>query len=974
MRMANLFYVTRLLTAALLSTLISACNGGSSTSPGPVLPPAATNVVSGQVVDAFVAGATVTAYQLSAAGTQGALISGSGVTNPVTTDASGNYSLNLGSYTGPVYLTSVGGTYTDTASGAMVNLAGSGLTLLAILPSASGKVTAEITPMTTMAAQSVPTLLLDGQGSTTAVAATNANALISNFFGISNILNTALLDLTKAGCTTGASQGSIDASLILAAISQLAISSKVSTPDLMQALIQDVTSDGKFDGKASGTPLNVNLASGSGTVSLASIEGNALTAVAASLAAFASSASNTCKAEASQLALAALSNPGIFSTPSAPTNVTATAGNGQVTVAWNPVTGASSYNVYVATATGVKKVPAGLPGYASYLKVTSPDVLKGLTNGTSYYFVVTALNGVTTFGSESAESAEVTATPAGSSNVAVAISPGSPQSVGVNGTISFTATVTGATNQAVTWSVAPSGCGAISSSGMYTAPAAAAICAVTATSAVSPNSASVTVNVTAATVTLSSISLLPSAPTIAVGTAQQFMATGTYSDQSTKDLTTQVTWSSANTAVATISTLSGSNGLTTALAAGTSTISATLAGVTGRTQLTVQAASHDVVALSTGFAPVMCAQLSDATAKCWGFDLFGNLGDGRSGASVDAVPSPVLAINLTATNPAKGISAGMSTCAVLTDGTIQCWGANNAGTFGNGTTTNSIAPVVAYNNSANNPAEQVSVGAYSACGLFHDGTVQCWGSDYAGVSVGLLGNGTVGYSLTPVPVNNITASNPATAISVGYDSACALMAGGTVQCWGYNYYGELGTGSFTGPQTCTNSPCSTVPVTVTGISGVTNISVGGSSAMCAVKSDGTVWCWGSNAYYQLGGASGPNADVPVQIGGITTAKSVSVGGDSACALLADGTVMCWGYDAQGQAGNGAAFANNLTPVAVIDITSANPATAISTNAGSTCALLQDGTVWCWGQNTYGTLGNGTTSTTGSSAPAQVSGL
>lgn len=935
-----------------LAAMLTACSGGGgSSSPAP--PPPAMNAVKGQVVDAFVAGATVSAYQVNADGTQGALIA------TTTTDSSGNYSLNLGAYSGPVYLTSTGGTYTDTATGQTVDLTGTGLVLSAIIPNASGTVTAEITPLTTMAAQLVPTLVTGPPASSASAAATTANGLISNYFGISNILNTVLLDLSQAGCTTGATQGSIDDSLLLAAIGDLAAQYNVTPSDLTQALIQDI-SDGKWDGAINGKP--ITLTSTTGPVALSLIEGNALSGLKTALLAFASSQSNTCKAAASQILLTALGNPGIFSVPAAPTGVAATPGNGQVTVSWNAVSGATSYNLYVATAPGVQEVPTGLPGYAIHLKVASPYVLSGLTNGTTYYMVVTAVNGVATLGSESVVSTEVSATPAAGSSVSVSISPSGAQTVSAGGTIAFAVTVSGSTNQNVTWNISPStGCGSVSSANVYTAPAAATTCTLTATSAASASAtASVTVTVTAP-VTLVSISLAPLNMSIAAGATQQFTATGHYSDASTKDLTSQVIWASSQVAFATISSVTGTNGLATAVAAGTTVISATLGPVSATTNLTVTAGSTTVVALSTGMAGAQCALLSNGTTKCWGPDSFGELGDGNS---TSVVATPVSATTVSAANPAKAISMGQATCAALTDGTIQCWGYNGAGVLGNGTTTNSPTAVTTYSNSANNPARQVSVGIYSACAVFHDGTAECWGNDGGNPAAPLLGNGTMGstaYSLTPVTVSNITGTSPATtatAISVGNASACALMADTSVQCWGSNNHGELGTGS-TGPQSCSSLPCSTVPVAVSGLSKVTTISVGGLvDVVCAVKSDGTVWCWGSNFYSQLGnGSTAVYVSSPVQISGITNATTVSVGYSSVCVLLATGTVECWGNDQDGQMGNGTTSTTAQTsPMPVSNITTA---TAISVNENSACALLADGTVQCWGSAANGSLGTGT---------------
>ncbi len=511
-------------------------------------------------------------------------------------------------------------------------------------------------------------------------------------------------------------------------------------------------------------------------------------------------------------------------------------------------------------------------------------------------------------------------------------------------------------------------------------------CTLTAVSeALSSATASVQVTVLAQSVTLSSISLVPRNMTIAAGATQQFTATGTYSDGSTQDLTTKVNWVSSAPAYATISNTTGTIGLATGVAAGITTISASLGGLSATANLTVTGGSATVVALSTGFGGSACALSTDGTAKCWGPDLDGQLGDGNTNAIAS---TPVSATTVSATNPAKGISTNASTCAVLTDGSIQCWGYNGAGTLGNNSTTNSLTAVMTYSNSASNPAKQVSVSVYASCAVFHDGTAACWGNYGGNPAAPLLGNGsgagttgTTAYSLIPVPVNNITATTPATtatAISVGSSSACALMADTTVQCWGSNNHGELGTGA-AGPDNCSSLPCSTVPVAVANLSNVTMISVGGlADVVCAVKSDGTVWCWGSNLYSQLGtGSSAVYVSSPVQITGLATrATAVSVGYSSVCVLLTDGTVQCWGNNQDGQVGNGITI-NSLpppppvtAPATVSNITTTNPATAISVNENAACALLQDGTVWCWGYAASGSLGNGET-TTPESVPVQV---
>ena len=277
---------------------MTACSSGNSHSGASVMTPAAT-MVNGSVVDAFVSGAMVSAYQITSAGAAGALITG-----PVTTAANGNYTLNLGTYTGPVLLESTGGVYVDPVSGQQVNLANTGLTLMAVIPSASGSVTAQVTPLTTMAAQLALALISGGSSVSTAV--TTANSQVNSYFGLSNLLTTALVDLTQAGCSTNTAQASIDESLLLAGIAQLAMAYGVTPYNLEIALIQDFTSNGTFSGMVNGTPIIVPLIAG-GTIALSSIESGAATQVAtgalpgleAAIQAFQGSAANVCAATAS---------------------------------------------------------------------------------------------------------------------------------------------------------------------------------------------------------------------------------------------------------------------------------------------------------------------------------------------------------------------------------------------------------------------------------------------------------------------------------------------------------------------------------------------------------------------------------------------------------------------------------------------------------------------------------------------------
>ncbi len=249
----------------------------------------------------------------------------------------------------------------------------------------------------------------------------------------------------------------------------------------------------------------------------------------------------------------------------------------------------------------------------------------------------------------------------------------------------------------------------------------------------------------------------------------------------------------------------------------------------------------------------------------------------------------------------------------------------------------------------------VAAGADHACALT-GGAVQCWGVNTVGqlgnssADTCWLGNGSYSCSQTPVTASGII---DATAISTGNRHTCALLSGGTLQCWGANESGQLGNG------TTTNSA---VPVSVPGISNVLAVA-NGAQHTCAVLSGGAIQCWGDNTAGELGIGitSATTSLVPVTVVGITDATAVTSGLNDSCAVLSSGTVRCWGYNRAGQLGNGFSTLTGTNSSVPVEVHNMINGAAVAAGISHTCALLTSGTVQCWGANESGELGMGTIS-------------
>jgi alpha-tubulin suppressor-like RCC1 family protein len=340
------------------------------------------------------------------------------------------------------------------------------------------------------------------------------------------------------------------------------------------------------------------------------------------------------------------------------------------------------------------------------------------------------------------------------------------------------------------------------------------------------------------------------------------------------------------------------------------------------------------------------------------------------------IAAPVSAAKFTATPMVA--AGGFHSFALKDDGTVWAWGSNLNGQLGDGTTTNRLIPVQVKGEGGVGhltDVKAIAAGEYHSMALESNGTVWAWGTNY----YGQIGNGENGSddnyadAVQPTPVKVMGLSN-VSAIAAGVNHSLALKKDGTVWAWGLNYYGQLGDGTTVDKNTS---------VQIKGLSNVAAIAAGDFYSF-AVKKDGTVWAWGSNLNGQLGDGTKTDSFTPVRVkgeggkGNLTGVTSMSGGAGHSLALKKDGTVWAWGFNGFGQLGDGTKT-DSLTPAPVKGEGGKGNLTHVKalvagTDAYHSLALKKDGTVWAWGYNEYGQLGDGAaTPSVSSLTPVQVKG-
>ena len=336
------------------------------------------------------------------------------------------------------------------------------------------------------------------------------------------------------------------------------------------------------------------------------------------------------------------------------------------------------------------------------------------------------------------------------------------------------------------------------------------------------------------------------------------------------------------------------------------------------------------------------ASQSGSAVGGFGYNAYSQLG-GSPAEAIKALPG--ISFNAGAVQVAGGL---LHSAAAMSDGTVRTWGWNAYGQLGNATLLDSSTQVQPTGLTG---VASVSAGYLHTVALKKDGTVWAWGWN----GVGQLGDGTTVDRTVPVKVAGLT---DIVEVSAGWFHNLAIKRDGTVWAWGFNAFSMIGDG------TTVDRP---VPVKL-GLTKVTSVAAGGYHSLATLE-DGTARAWGWNGYGQLGDRSRTTRTVPVSVFGLTNTYRVSAGWTHSVALRNDGSVLAWGINAQQQAG-GAVSPDRVTPVTInCGSNAACPKVTgtqflgkiawISSNSSlHNLALAEDGTVWSWGWNALGQLGDG----------------
>jgi alpha-tubulin suppressor-like RCC1 family protein len=381
---------------------------------------------------------------------------------------------------------------------------------------------------------------------------------------------------------------------------------------------------------------------------------------------------------------------------------------------------------------------------------------------------------------------------------------------------------------------------------------------------------------------------------------------------------------------------------------------------------------------------------------CWGDNLYGQLGSSSALAPLSK-PTQVG----TGTNWVSVSAGGSHTCGLKSDQSLWCWGDGSSGQLGDpGNSTASTTPLQV----TGTGWSQVSAGDSHTCGVLLDGTIQCWGSNDVGQLGVLLPQGAT-QTNTPTTVSRPTTGATYVSVSAGLGHTCAIDSKQGLSCWGDNSQGELGDGTqapalaprsigaalwssvsagaqhtcgvdaLTGMPSCWGAntaglngngyggSLSAYPAPVVSATASWAQLATGADHTCAIKSDGSLWCWGLNVHGELGLGTIASADLPARVGLQTDWLSISLGSNTTCGLRGTSggptTLWCWGDNTNRQV----AASGSISILAPMQLGTDTDFASVAVGfANVTCATTKRGTARCWGLNANGQLANGSVST------------
>lgn len=405
----------------------------------------------------------------------------------------------------------------------------------------------------------------------------------------------------------------------------------------------------------------------------------------------------------------------------------------------------------------------------------------------------------------------------------------------------------------------------------------------------------------------------------------------------------------------------------------------------------------DVTGLSSGVNYIFsnrgehtCALLSSGGLKCWGLNEFGQIGNNTTTNS--SSPADVIGLS---SGVEYAYTSGYSTCAKLSSGSFKCWGYNKNGQVGDGSTVNRLSPTSV---SITSNIKEISVGEWNSCAFKNDNTTVCWGYNiYNQLSssenilttpisfltnsvalrmgqsfmcsvntagnincrgmrtYGQTGEGINSYLLSASVGDKFQVSNSAgktTMVSIHNEHSCFVTSDNNTLCSGSNDFGELGDGRTSEG----NMAGFSTPSQITSLNGISSSVASGQEHTCLLTTSGGVKCWGGNSYGQLGNGNNTNSSTPVDVFSLTSGVTkLSSGRFYSCALLSTGSVKCWGRNSFGELGNNSTTSSNIP----VTISSLSDVSDIQLGHFHGCAI-NNNRVWCWGLNNYGQLGDGTT--------------